>query len=290
MKLMATDMDGTLLSNDHEISKENVEAIRKAQERGMIVVIATGRAFLSAQKPLSEAGLVLPIICMNGADIRTKEGESVYSVIIERDVFRETENILKASDIFFEIFTNKGLFINDKEKALFVLMDILKTANPDTNEVDLRRVAEERIRNEAVMYVEHYDKVLDDPDVVLYKVLAFSLDKENLKRITKQLQQIESLSVSSSAHDNIEITAKTAQKGIALEWFAKQHGVPPEETVAVGDNFNDVSMLERAGFSVAMGNAEPEVKQLSDWTTKTNREHGVAHAIEKLLQMKRIFD
>lgn len=288
MRLIATDMDGTLLSNDSDISRENAEAIRKAQEQGIDVIVATGRSYESAKAPLEEAGLSLPVICVNGADIRTGEGEQIYSVTIQPHVSRQAQLVLKNAEIFYEVYTSKGLFINNKEQAIAVVMDILKTTNPDVEEAELRKQAQERIVKEGVSYVENYDSILEDPEVVLYKMLAFSLDKSKLEQAIAQLQTIEQLTVSSSAQDNIEITAKEAQKGIALQWYAKRLGISLEDTMAIGDNFNDVSMLRGAGFGVAMGNAEPEIKQLSNWTTKSNSEHGVAHAIEYVMNKEQI--
>jgi hydroxymethylpyrimidine pyrophosphatase-like HAD family hydrolase len=91
------------------------------------------------------------------------------------------------------------------------------------------------------------------------------------------------LEVSSSGHNNLEITHRNAQKGIALETFVKSKGIDISETMAMGDSFNDVSMLERVGRAVAMGNADYEIKTLCDVITATNDEHGVAQAILEVL-------
>ena len=91
------------------------------------------------------------------------------------------------------------------------------------------------------------------------------------------------MAVSSSGHENLEITNRQAQKGIALEAFVKAKGIVLAETMAMGDSFNDVSMLERVGRAVAMGNAAYEIKTLCDVVTETNDEHGVAKAILEVL-------
>ena len=91
------------------------------------------------------------------------------------------------------------------------------------------------------------------------------------------------MTITTSGHKNLEITNKHAQKGIALEAFTKEKGIGLSETMAIGDSYNDVSMLERVGRAVAMENADFEIKSLCDVITDTNDEHGVAKAILEVL-------
>jgi Cof subfamily protein (haloacid dehalogenase superfamily) len=95
---------------------------------------------------------------------------------------------------------------------------------------------------------------------------------------------VNELAVSSSADNNLEITNSEAQKGVALKRFAELKGIPLENTMAIGDNYNDVSMLEIAGFPVAMGNAVEDLKDMAAFITKENDESGVAFAIQKFLE------
>ncbi len=97
------------------------------------------------------------------------------------------------------------------------------------------------------------------------------------------LASLDELTVTSSGHDNLEITNRNAQKGIALESFVKEKNISLSETMAIGDNYNDVSMFERVGKAVAMGNATYEIKSLCDEVTHTNEESGVAKAILSVL-------
>ena len=162
-------------------------------------------------------------------------------------------------------------------------MDIVISANPDLNREEVVYKAGARIRHGLVHQVETYDTLFNDENYQIYKLLAFDFDAVKLDETAELLQQLEELAVSSSGHENLEITNKNAQKGIALEAFVKANGIELAKTMALGDSFNDVSMLERVGRAVAMGNANYEIKSLCDIVTATNDKHGVAKAILEVL-------
>ena len=115
------------------------------------------------------------------------------------------------------------------------------------------------------------------------KVLAFDSDLEKIDRVSKRLSESNHLAISSSSRGNIEITHSDAQKGIALESIAEKLGVDMDEVMAIGDNLNDVSMLSRVGYPVAMENATDEVKAVANYITESNEQDGVGNAIIKYL-------
>jgi Cof subfamily protein (haloacid dehalogenase superfamily) len=283
IKCIATDMDGTLLNSVQEISQENKEAILKAQSQGIEVVVATGRSYQEARYVLDEAGLQCPVIGFNGAEVRNIEGKVITSVPLDKQLARITAEKLTERDIYFEAYTNKGTYSVDLEKAVSILVDIVVSANPDVDQEKVIYAAGARVRDGLVHGIENYDLLFDDEDVQIYKFLAFSFDSERLEAAANDLHELEDLVVTSSGHENLEITNKNAQKGIALEAFVKSKGIELAQTMAMGDSFNDVSMLERVGRAVAMGNAAYEIKTLCDVITATNDEHGVAKAILEVL-------
>ncbi|WP_407271832.1 Cof-type HAD-IIB family hydrolase [Radiobacillus sp. PE A8.2] len=283
MKLIATDLDGTLLNEEHEISPENVKAIEKANASGIEVIVATGRSYESAKKPLNSVGLVCPIISLNGAVIYTETGEITRSVPLQKNVAKLIQHTCEKHDIYFELFTNKGGFSNNRDKFVQVVIDIFTSANPDLDASEVRKHAEQRFQNETISIVENYDTVLAQDDIEVYKVLAFSLDKNNLQSVKEQLQSESELAITSSGYDNLEFNHPDAQKGIALELVANKLGINMKDVMAIGDNFNDVSMLKAAGRGVAMGNADVAIKKMCNYVTTTNKENGVAHAIEAML-------
>lgn len=287
MKLIAIDMDGTLVSKQLKVTKANKEAIQKARENGNIIVIATGRSFDEARYTLSEAELDLPLICVNGAEIRSDQWEKVTSIPIPAKQYFDVEKALRANDIYYEVYTSEGTYTDNREKAFKVMKDIVLTSNPDATDDDVHKAALRRFKLGIVKYIENYDLLMKQEGLEVYKVLAFSSEPEKIANSTELLKKIDQLAVSSSANNNLEITNANAQKGVALEKFAKLHNISLEDTMAIGDNYNDVSMLEIAGISVAMGNAYDEIKKMAKHVTKTNDESGVAYAIENFLEAKK---
>ncbi|MEH7115818.1 HAD family hydrolase [Neobacillus vireti] len=283
IKCIASDMDGTLLNSVQQISEENKQAILKAQAAGIEFVVATGRSYQEATYALSEAGLTCPVICVNGAEIRSAEGDVLASTPISKSLAREVAAKLKEHDIYYEVYTDKGAYSIDTDKAVSILVDIVVSANPEMDPEEIRFAAGARIRDGLIHKVDDYESLFTDDDFKIYKVLAFCFDTAKLKAAGEDLRDFSDLDITSSGHENLEITNKQAQKGLALEAFAKAKGIEIAETMAIGDNLNDVSMFERAGRSVAMGNASFEIKALCDVITDTNDEHGVAQAILEVL-------
>ena len=283
IKCIATDMDGTLLNSIQQVTQENIAAIQKAQAKGMEVVVATGRSYQEARLPLEQAGIQCPIICVNGAEVRSVEGERISVTPIDKKTAKSIAQKLSENDVYYEVYTNEGSFTHDTEKAVSIYLDITLSANPDANQETAREKAEKRVSDGRVGVIEDYNILFEKEEYVIYKFLAFCFDQERLEAAKKSLDDGADLAISSSGHENLEITHINAQKGIALETFVKAKGIDLSETMAIGDNLNDVSMLERAGRSVAMGNASYYVKSLCDVITDTNDENGVGNAILEVL-------
>ena len=127
-------------------------------------------------------------------------------------------------------------------------------------------------------------QTLIDKEEDVLKIIAFDKNgPEQLKAVTGELEKIGDLAIAASELTNIEINHVNAQKGIALKQFAEERGFTADEVMALGDNFNDVSMLTYAGTSVAMGNAAEAIKKIAKHVTDTNEENGVATAIDRIL-------
>jgi Cof subfamily protein (haloacid dehalogenase superfamily) len=276
-------MDGTLLNSYQQVSQENKEAILKAQDQGVEVVIATGRSYQEVRFILDEADLHCPVIGVNGAEVRTKEGEILSATPIENHVAKRAAEKLMEKDIYFEVYTNQGTYSLDPSKAVAIIVDIVVSANPEVKREDVVKRAEARTSHGLVHQVESYDLLFNDDSHQIYKLFGFAIDSDRREAAAASLEELTELAVSSSGHNNLEITHRNAQKGIALETFVKSKGIDISETMAMGDSFNDVSMLERVGRAVAMGNADYEIKTLCAVITATNDEHGVAKAILEVL-------
>lgn len=283
IKCIATDMDGTLLNSIQQVSQENKEAILKAQAQGIEVVVATGRSYQEATYALNEAGLNCPVIGVNGAEVRTKEGDVISAISIDKQIAKGVAKKLQENEVYFEVYTNDGAYTIDGDKAVSIIVDIILSANPDVNMQEAVTAAEKRVHEGRIHIIDNYDVLFNDEDAQVYKFLAFSFDSKRLEAASNELADFKELTVTTSGHENLEITHKDAQKGIALEAFVKTNGIDLSETMAIGDNFNDVSMFERVGRAVAMGNAGFTIKSLCDVVTDTNDENGVAKAILEVL-------
>ena len=131
-----------------------------------------------------------------------------------------------------------------------------------------------------ITYVDRLDDILKDDSIEVLKIIGFSMDGPKvLGPAGMEVEELDDLVVTSSALNNIEINHRLAQKGIAVARVAKERGIPAEQVMTIGDNLNDVSMIQWAGVSFAMGNAELELKEYAKYETATNLENGVGEAI-----------
>ncbi|MDM5292342.1 Cof-type HAD-IIB family hydrolase [Peribacillus simplex] len=283
IKTIAIDMDGTLLNKMQKVSKENRDAIRKAQSEGVEVIIATGRSYVEARFALDEAGIVCPVICVNGAALFREDGKIAASNPMSAATASMVGEFLEEQGIYFEIYTSQGIYSKDYENAIAALVDVFVTANPEIDPERMRKFAEERLQLGQVTSISDYSELFRHSNVEYYKILSFSKDLSLLNQIASKLKG-KGVTVTSSGRGNVEIMSGTAQKGTALETYVNEKSGLMQETMAIGDNYNDVSMFERVGLSVAMGNAPHDIQKLCDEVTGKNDESGVAEAILKVLK------
>ncbi|WP_282154398.1 HAD family hydrolase [Cytobacillus gottheilii] len=283
IKCIASDMDGTLLTATQTITDENIAAIKKAQEKGIEVVVATGRSYQEAIFVLEEAGLECPIICANGAEVRSAQGEIVSNSPLDKELATRTAKALTELEVYYEVYTNQGTYTVDEKRGITIMADIFLSGNEEADVKKVLKAAEERFEKGLVHKVDSYDVLFESEDHQIYKLLAFTFDPERMEEAKEALQDFEGLIISSSGHGNLELTSKSAQKGVALEAFVREKGISLEETMALGDNYNDLSMFNVVGRAVAMGNADDYIKSQCNMVTLTNEESGVGKAILEVL-------
>ncbi len=284
IKCIATDMDGTLLNSNQEISEVTKQAIIAAEEKGIKFLLATGRSYPEVRRILDKSGIECPAICVNGAEIRDVEGNILQSIGLDGAVSAQITNVLENMGIYFELYTEEGTFTTDLEKGINVIVDILHSANPENDVATFRKEVNDGFEERLIHVVDDYSSIFEAKNCAVYKFLVFSMDEDELAEASKQLNEIAGIDVTSSGRHNLEINHIGAQKGIALKKYVEEKGISLEETMALGDNYNDLSMLEIAGYSVAMGNAEEEIKAASKYVTESNNDDGVAKAIMKALE------
>ena len=264
IKVIASDMDGTLLGDNHKVAPETVEAIREAQAAGIRFMIATGRSYNGAMEELKDLDLGCDFIVGSGAEVRNPKGEILKSIGFTYEVCNEVAKVLEEYPI-----------------------SVLYCAGPYEYRVGTPEEVEESIVRQIQLFhlsecrdqieqSELYKRVkassrrinsvdeLEKQGIIIHKIFLFTGDLEMLDKIKRRLMQNPELAVASSFYNNLEITVKGAEKGPAIQEYIESLGYTKEEVMVFGDSLNDYSMLSMDfGATVAMENADEEVLRIS---------------------------
>lgn len=285
--LIVSDMDGTLLNGNMRIPKENRDAIMHTYQMGIPFIVCTGRNFGEAKPVLDEAGIRCPIIGLNGAVHFDRNGTINWATgISDADalgVFKVGEEL----GIYTEAMTIDHVYSSSKKNRILGLTELIYRMNPHMSkkEAEDRATQSNEVKN--IIYRNDLKTLITEDNQEILKI-TFTDHKgpEGLAPLRAAIEeQFPDLVVTSSFKYNIEVTHKLATKGLALKKYCDLHGYQIENVLALGDNFNDVSMLQIAGYSFAMKNAEEGVKKEAKYETGTNNEAGVAHAIAKAIEL-----
>ena len=285
IKLIASDMDGTLLNHNHKIPKENVELINYAKNQGIEFVVATGRAYYEALPALNEENINCDVISFNGGIVYDKNGNIIsITPMLPKDLYYTIE-ILKSFDISYQLYTKNTIYTTSIETDINAYIDLIRSNGYEPDVEHLRAEAQQKLDVGYITEVENIELYLNEKENPSIKIIAISNDISKLKNAAKLLSENTSISVTSSGANNIEIMHKNATKGEALKEIAKIYGINLENAVAIGDNLNDQAMLDIVGYSVAMKNGNTILKEQAKYVTeKTNSEGGVADTIFKLIE------
>ncbi|SEN48963.1 Cof-type HAD-IIB family hydrolase [Lihuaxuella thermophila] len=281
MKMIFLDMDGTLLNRKGKISRRNKDAIAHLQNKGVKVVIATGRHYADARVRLVEAGISCPVISLNGADIRLENGRPLWKQTLRKKDVRHMVTSAAELQAYLEIYCEDHIYSTfDGKKHLDAEIDMLSTRRPEVSRRELEERCRQQFLQARVKQIGSFDEILPEKEV--YKILFFTFDNKKKVDFLSCIKGLQRVSVSSSATYNVEVNEIQCHKGFGLQKMADFYQIPVRHTVAVGDHCNDLPMFQAAGYSVAMGNAEEIVKTGADYVTVTNEQDGVAEAIYHL--------
>ena len=285
IKLIASDMDGTLLNHNHKIPKENVKLINFAKNQGIEFVVATGRAYYEALPALNEENINCDVISFNGGIVYDKNGNIIsITPMLPKDLYYTIE-ILKSFDISYQLYTKNTIYTTSIETDINAYIDLIRSNGYEPDVEHLRAEAQQKLDVGYITEVENIELYLNEKENPPIKIIAISNDISKLENAAKLLSENTSISVTSSGANNIEIMHKNATKGTALKEIAKIYGINLENAVAIGDNLNDQAMLDIVGYSVAMKNGNTILKEQAKYVTeKTNSEGGVADTIFKLIE------
>ncbi len=272
IKLIAMDLDGTLLDSRGKLPEENSQAIAESAARGAEIVIVTGRRFHSARLTTAAISCDVDFIASNGALIKARSGETHYRRLLPVGVARE---VLEATP---EYRACAGV-IFDRPLERQVIFEKIDWDGAYVGPYLARH-------REQVAEVQPLTACLDDEDPV--EVLYLS-DCASIERVARQLAQLPLASQYTLAMTEyqarnlsmLDVLQRGVSKGAALAEWASRRGITRAEVMAIGDNWNDREMLQYAGLPVVMGNSVAALKEAGWETTLSNDDCGVAHAIRK---------
>lgn len=285
IKLIASDMDGTLLNDDHIISEENLKAIRKAQEMGRHFTIVTGRDYGAVKSYLEECNLKCECILNNGAEYRDVKGNVIESVNMNKNSVKIVIDMLNEAGLCIQLMTNKGTYITNKESDKKAIIDRFKLFNPKMTEEEVIEFVEEFGKQRGIKEIDNVYDILES-DIDILKIVTFDNDEKLIADLKENLRENTSdLAIASTFSNDIEISDIKAQKGLILAKTIKKMGIDKSEVIVLGDSFNDYSMFTEFENSYAMENAIPEIKEIAKYITDNNNNDGVAKAIYKSLEV-----
>ena len=273
-KLIAFDLDGTVLNSQKGVPEGNLRAMARAAERGVVLVPATGRILRGIPETLRKLPYIRSYILANGASaVDSQTGRRLFEASIPLELALRFYDYADTLPVLYDCYQDEDSWMSQamfdrlgeyfaREPNMIELMDRLRTRVPDFKGT-LRQIGR------PLSKLQLYFKPEDEP--------------ERQRQIALIPQLFPELVATTSMKNNIEINSIDATKGKALLALAQELGIPREQTVAFGDGSNDASMLEAAGLGIAMANSLPGVLACADRVTGTNDEAGVGQAIEALL-------
>ena len=264
-KLIALDMDGTLLRKDKTISDRTFNALKAARDKGVKVVLATGRPVIGIKRYLSYLGLDKDdeyAVTFNGSAVQTgKSGSMLF------------EKFITGADLLdiYKLSLEYGVHIH----AFNEIGELITPVSNKYTDVEAHI-------NGINALITDFDKI--NPEDKIIKVMLVD-EPEKLDAVSAKLPKelFNRFSILRSAPIFLEFLDPQINKGLGLSILSRELGIAREEVIAVGDAGNDIDMIKYAGLGVAMGNAFPEVKEIADYITVTNDEDGVAEVIERFI-------
>ena len=285
-KLIAVDLDGTMLDSYGQVTENTKAVIQKTIEKGTDIIIASGRPIDSIKTIAKEIGSNKYFIAGNGALIYDiQKNEVLYEKYMKKEKVLEIIKICEENSIAYNVYTDKTILATSlKYNVLYYHKENLKKQEEKRTHINIVENMYEYIQK---MKEEKFLKITicDDSKTVFQSII----------RKLEKIKDIEILDVSHMSRKVIEqgteeipieyyyteISSKDVDKWCAIEFLIEKLNIEKEDVIAIGDNVNDKKMIEEAGLGIAMGQSMPQLKELADYVTSSNTEEGVAKAIEK---------
>ena len=285
-KLVAVDLDGTLLNPYGIVTENTKKAIKDTMEKGIDIILTSGRPIDSIKAIAKEIDSKNYFIAGNGAIIYDiPKDEIIYEKFLSKEKILEIIKICEENSIAYNVYTDQTIIANAlKYNVLYYTKENLK---------------KEESKKTKISIIENiYEYVKNSRENKFLKMTICDENKtvfQSIMRKLKQIEEIEVLDVSHMSRKTIkqgteeftieyyytEITAQNVDKWNAIEYLIKQLGIKKEEVIAIGDNINDKKMIINAGLGITMQGSNPEIIEIADYITTSNNDDGVAKALEK---------
>lgn len=284
-KLIAIDLDGTLLNSYGMVSEKNKQALIEANKKGAEIVIASGRSTNSVKNIANDLGICNYIICGNGSLIYDLQHEEIiYDKFIDKKKALQIIEICEQNSIYYNIYTENMVIAKSLNN------NVLFYHQENANKPDSKKTKINLVQN----IYDYVDKLQNQN---ILKITISDNDNIIFNGIIRKLREIRDIDVLDVAHMSrkmiksgteevsleyyyTEITSKNVDKWYAIEYLIDKLNINKEDIMTIGDNVNDKLMIENAGCGVVMGNSAPYIKEIADMVVADNNKAGVAEAVE----------
>ena len=265
IKMVVTDIDGTIYTPEKGISSEVKECILDLKKNGIHFAIATGRTYGSAKYIADKIGIECPLICYQGGLIKSYEGEILDVKYLNGNIAKKIISDFRKRNIHLNVYVEDRLYVENDDKYI-----------------------KDYIGDKGIDYFKV--KSFEELDFTkLNKMLAIKYDEKFIDNLIIELRhKYPDIYVVKSFIYFCEIADKAATKGNAIKYLAKKYGIREDEVLAIGDQNNDIEMIETAGVGVAMGNGTIQIKSKADYITDTIENQGFIKAINKFVWCKNV--
>ena len=254
-KLIAIDMDGTLITSDKKITERSIRAMQEAEAAGAYVVLASGRMAANVKVLSKDLGLHSPAICGGGSQVVDADFNILHTCYIQPEVAKQVLDVCREEGLYVQIFDD-GNYIFQKHTPSSDVYHEISGLNP--------------VEDPHLFEREH----IETPKILIIE------PAERLKEVQPMLN------IGRSRPTFLELNNPEGNKGVALKILSEKLGLKQSELIAIGDNQIDASMIEYAGLGVAVGNALDEIKEIADYISADNDHEGVTEVIEKFILEK----
>ena len=286
-KLIAIDLDGTMLNSYGVVTENTKNAIKRTIQKGIDIIIASGRPIDSIKTIANEIGSKNYFIAGNGALIYDiQKDENLYENYLNKEKVLEIIKMCEENSISYNVYTDKTILAKAlKYNVLYYYKENLKKPEDKQTHINI---------------VENmYDYISKMNEEKFLKITICDENKSVFQSIIKKLNEIENIEVLDVSHMSrkviqqgteeipieyyyTEISSKNVDKWYAIEYLISKLNIEKEEVITIGDNMNDKKMIEEAGLGIAMGQSSPLIKEVADDITSSNEEDGVATALDKI--------